>query len=49
MRDPPCIEAADEQTAVGRALAEFRAITALSSVSWARDIVGCEVVPVIGA
>lgn len=40
------IEAASPEAAVGRALQEFREISAISSVGWVRDVVGCEVTPV---
>ncbi len=43
------IEAVDEAGAIDRALAEFHEIASLSGVGWARDVVGCEALPVIGA
>lgn len=43
------IEATSEEAAVCQALQEFRHIAEISSVGWARDVVGCDVMPVIGS
>lgn len=42
------IEASSEEVAVWQAMQEFRRISAMSGVGWARDVVGCDVIPVIG-
>lgn len=42
------IQASSGEVAVSQALQEFRRITAMSGVGWARDVVGCEVIPVVG-
>jgi hypothetical protein len=37
------IKATSEANAASQALAEFRAITALSGSGWVRDVIGCDV------
>ena len=43
------IEAASEEAAARMAVAELERVTALSSVSWVRVVVGVDVLPAIGA
>jgi hypothetical protein len=42
------IDALSKEAAIEIAIAEFERISALSSVGWTREIVGVDVVPVIG-
>lgn len=42
------INASGEDSAKWYALEEFRRISAMSSVGWIRDVVGVDVIPVIG-
>lgn len=42
------VEATTEAAAVAHALAELERISAISAVGWIREVVGVEVIPVIG-